>query len=951
MIGVSDRYKTNMVAPVKSVKVKLVEVVPEGQTPLELKSGDSLVSAKITAVGEFLGTGAKQLNAVLIGEFNQLQSKTFRAFIGIDDPTTNETDWACQGDFRVETANLSIEKGTTEIVGYDAMTRAYKTEYANSLLSFPCTIKNLIEQVAGTFGLELDQAEIAKLPNINYTVKQDPYKKIKGATYRQILDELAQTTGSTVIISCGRLLFKPYAEPVNSIDTNNMLTFKVGEKWGVPTKLALAREPQEDNIMFEDRELENLPTTKNILPVPTSGTNQSNGFTTTYNGDGSLTCKGTVDTNGNHTWCNYMTYTKLKLERSAYLFTVDKPNLGLQNIRFQDKSAKLYNTAITRMNSGVFFNATYVDLIQFYLYQEGLQFEFTKPKEINETYKFAFYKLGFNPFGKFNDLLTSDELEVVFNGYDEQLTAPNGMRITKSDADKRIVIDGKPTASWQTIMNKNATQMDKVLEDGALYFYSVEGDTSLIGANYVVIDKATGKTYIAGGASTLFRVDKSKYQYRWYFETKDINTWNSATDEPRKYAFALFKLKNKYEYEQLQTNGSKDIKLVNNELLDDDRQALIQPLFDALIKPANIKMDELEIKTEGHGIYEVGDNITCKVNGETYNLNVSETRLELAGGIKETLICRPPKFNATDRTTAGGIKQTIYNTELKTDRQQQEITAVVSKQEKSEQYNLEQFTQVKQDIHDITQTVQVVGGGNLIKNSVGYGIDGQKNLVNWEYNHDTAKITSETSPASITAGALSGNQINLTASTMSQRIYVKSAEPHTLTARVLKGIVGSGKIELISDLDHYVINLEDQKSYHWDEVALTFTPKMGWLDVKITADANSTFSITDLMLAGGDTKQPWRQSAGEIYNTQVSLDANGIQVRSSVYSGDYVEITPLEFSGYSTAGGQKRKVFTLNRDTTEVEKIKVRTQIDMPPIKIVPFQGDQNQGWAFVPNI
>ena len=49
--------------------------------------------------------------------------------------------------------------------------------------------------------------------------------------------------------------------------------------------------------------------------------------------------------------------------------------------------------------------------------------------------------------------------------------------------------------------------------------------------------------------------------------------------------------------------------------------------------------------------------------------------------------------------------------------------------------------------------------------------------------------------------------------------------------------------------------------------------------------------------------------------------------------------------------GQKRKVFTLNRDTTEVEKIKVRTQIDMPPIKIVPFQGDQNQGWAFVPNM
>nr|DAY24889.1 MAG TPA: Minor structural protein putative tail fiber [Caudoviricetes sp.] len=819
MIGVSDRYKANMVAPVKSVKVKLVEVVPDGQTPLELKSGDSLVSAKITAVGEFLGTGAKQLNAVLIGEFNQLQSKTFKVFIGIEDPTTNETDWACQGDFRVETANLSIEKGTTELVAYDAMTRAYKTEYANSLLSFPCTIKNLIEQVAGTFGLELDQAEIAKLPNINYTVKQDPYKKIKGATYRQILDELAQATGSTVIISCGKLLFKQYAEPVNSIDTNNMLTFKVGEKWGVPTKLALAREPQEDNTMLEDRELEKLPTTKNILNL----------------------------------------------------------------------------TDLTKV--------------------------FSSPASILK-------RIGENEIE-----LTSDGTHGAWTSYNfraKNITAGKYIFGAKGEAEN--FMDGRPSVILCNINRRGARG-----EREAYYEMSWGGDTA--GKWRTVVFTVTQEMLDAG---------------KWFDMGFYAIGRNANIKQNCKYSdiiLAKFDEGGNNTYVPYISNGSKDIKLVNNELLDDDRQALIQPLFDTLIKPANIKMDELEIKTEGHGIYEVGDNITCKVNGETYNLNVSETRLELAGGIKETLICRPPKFNATDRTTAGGIKQTIYNTELKTDRQQQEITAVVSKQEKSEQYNLEQFTQVKQDIHNITQTVQVVGGGNLIKNSVGYGIDGQKNLVNWDYNHDTAKITSETSPASITAGALSGNQINLTASTMSQRIYVKSAEPHTLTARVLKGIVGSGKIELVSDLDHYVINLEDQKSYHWDEVALTFTPKMGWLDVKITADANSTFSITDLMLAGGDTKQPWRQSAGEIYNTQVSLDANGIQVRSSVYSGDYVEITPLEFSGYSTAGGQKRKVFTLNRDTTEVEKIKVRTQIDMPPIKIVPFQGGQNQGWAFVPNI
>ena len=947
MIGVSDRYKANMVAPVKSVKVKLVEVVPDGQTPLELKSGDSLVSAKITAVGEFLGTGAKQLNAVLIGEFNQLQSKTFKAFIGIDDPTTNETDWACQGDFRVETASLSIEKGTTELVAYDAMTRAYKTEYANSLLSFPCTIKNLIEQIAGAFGLELDQTEIAKLPNINYTVKQDPYKKIKGATYRQILDELAQATGSTVIISCGKLLFKPYAEPVNSIDTNNMLTFKVGEKWGVPTKLALAREPQEDNIMLEDRELENLPAGTNLLDTPTEGTVSQNGYTAKINPNGSFTLTGKTEKGVD--WCNYMAGRKnLSLPKGVYAFITDNPSPDVSNfLRFGMLAGGDKDFNIQKLQTGRLINAEWI--VKNFCLLAGY---IDKTKTVDYTTNLGLVKVNNKLLGTYEDLFECEDTEVALDTYLEPWrdNTQNGIKLPKNEATRRMVIEGKPKNSWTLLQDNNTSKMNDVLEDGAWYFFRNATDRNLIACAVSVYDKETNKTYHMN-ESQFFQVDKTKYNYRFYVETKNVNSWASASESPKEFACSLHKLKHPLRYERFRPNGSKDIKLVNNELLDDDRQALIQPLFDALIKPANIKMDELEIKTEGHGIYEVGDNITCKVNGETYNLNVSETRLELAGGIKETLICRPPKFNATDRTTAGGIKQTIYNTELKTDRQQQEITAVVSKQEKSEQYNLEQFTQVKQDIHNITQTVQVVGGGNLIKNSVGYGIDGQKNLVNWDYNHDTAKITSETSPASITAGALSGNQINLTASTMSQRIYVKSVEPHTLTARVLKGIVGSGKIELVSDLDHYVINLEDQKSYHWDEVALTFTPKMSGLDVKITADANSTFSITDLMLAGGDTKQPWRQSAGEIYNTQASLDANGIKVRSSVYSGDYVEITPLEFSGYSTAGGQKRKVFTLNRDTTEVEKIKVRTQIDMPPIKIVPFQGDQNQGWAFVPNI
>ena len=43
-----------------------------------------------------------------------------------------------------------------------------------------------------------------------------------------------------------------------------------------------------------------------------------------------------------------------------------------------------------------------------------------------------------------------------------------------------------------------------------------------------------------------------------------------------------------------------------------------------------------------------------------------------------------------------------------------------------------------------------------------------------------------------------------------------------------------------------------------------------------------------------------------------------------------------------------QKVFSLNRDTTEVEKLEARSQIKMPPIKVVPINNASFEGWAFV---
>ena len=812
MLIIPERYKQNMKAPVKSMRARLVETTENG---LSFRSGDDLISTKINAIGEFLGTGAKKITAVLIGEKATLKDKTFKLELGMEDPATGEIDWCNEGEFVIKEVSISVEKGTTEITGYDLMAVAQMTDYANSLLSFPCTIKNLIEQIANKLGLTVGNLD--NLANINYTIKEDLYKKINGMNYRQIIDEIAKATGTTAVIRGKELIFKGFIDPTEKLNTSNMLSFKVGEDWGLPTKLVIGREPQGDNVLLEDKSIELEPRTKNILNL----------------------------------------------------------------------------TDLSKV--------------------------FPSPASIVK-------RIGENEIE-----LTSDGTHGAWTSYNfraKNITAGKYIFGAKGEAEN--FMDGRPS-----VILCNINRRDAKGEREAYYEMSWGGDTA--GKWRTVVFTVTQEMLDAG---------------KWFDMGFYAIGRNANIKQNCKYSdiiLAKFDEGGNNTYVPYIPNGLEPIKITNNEILDDDRQELITPLFNSLVKPKNIKMSEIEVSTEGHGIYEVGDVIKCEVGGQSYNLFINEIKLDITGGLKETLVCHVPKFTETNFLTAGGIVKTLYNTEIKTDKQQQEITAIVSKQEATDKDNQTQFTQLHQDIHNITQTVQTIGGGNLIKNSVGYGKDDTGKISEWAYDKDHTTITSSVSQNSVALGALSGYQLNLSnGDKMSQRIAVSSGQPHTISFKAFKKATGSGVITIKNDLGSKEILLKEQEELNWDEQVLTFTPTMSWIDVEIKANANSSISITDLMLAGGDSKQPWRQASGEMYNTQVSVDARGMQVRSSVYDGDYVEITPIEFVGYSSVSGKKKRVFSLNRDITEVEKLNARTQIQMTPMKIVPIDTDNYSGWAFV---
>ena len=387
-------------------------------------------------------------------------------------------------------------------------------------------------------------------------------------------------------------------------------------------------------------------------------------------------------------------------------------------------------------------------------------------------------------------------------------------------------------------------------------------------------------------------------------------------------------------------NGLTEVKLANNEILDDDRESLAQPILDAV---DGFYFYPFEATTEGHGWYEIGDRIAITDGTNTWEVVVTDIKLTIDGSLKEVIKGIAPDESTTNYALAGGITKTVYNTEIKVDKQGQEITSVVSRQDSFENQTLENFSQITQNISSVVTTIQTTGGSNMLHNSVGYNIDTDGNLVNWT---KTGAITAESSPESVSYGALSGNQISLAASSsIKQRVTVSSDLLYTLSFRVKKNVSGTATIRLTNGTDNYSVTIPSNESQLWKDFSIVgVKPSESYFDVIVSADSGVTlFAITDLMLATGDSIVPWVSAADEILSKQVAIDQNGVKVSSST-NNDYVQLDEFGLNGYHNG----ENVLTLQQDVTEVAKLKSREQIAMPPIKIVPITSGDNAGWAFV---
>lgn len=418
-----------------------------------------------------------------------------------------------------------------------------------------------------------------------------------------------------------------------------------------------------------------------------------------------------------------------------------------------------------------------------------------------------------------------------------------------------------------------------------------------------------------------------------------------------------------------------EAKILDNPFVDLYREEMIEEVARHIIGFSYIPFN-IENMVDGY-IYELNDVVEA-IDKNNNSFEAVLLSIENNTRIKSNISAPQLEENKTNYNLAGSNKQQINQVKLDVDHNNQRIEAVAIQANNNtsqissltmktdgietsvqavREEGEENYTRINQDINEINTSIQTAGGVNLLLNSVMFAHD-DNGIQSWEITGNGIIDFSDSS-ASVLAGGVSGHVFVLNDKKATQRVKVKIDSDdipenektyYTFSTKIKKDINGTCYVKIFNSNEEHIISIEQgENPYYADYEIKALLPKDNYYDIEFYGSNGSNATFTDNMFTIGNYKKQWTQANGEIINTQVNLGMNGVSVKSATSEGTETNITPFEFAGYTMINGVRKKVFTLNGDTTEVEKIKSSKEINMPPLKIVPITSGTRKGWAFVP--
>lgn len=173
-----------------------------------------------------------------------------------------------------------------------------------------------------------------------------------------------------------------------------------------------------------------------------------------------------------------------------------------------------------------------------------------------------------------------------------------------------------------------------------------------------------------------------------------------------------------------------------------------------------------------------------------------------------------------------------------------------------------QIQNLETTIEGITNTLTKVGGGNLIKDSLGALNDGD-----WTNQVSTIRDTYTLE------NSIAGQGIMLNSGTIEQQIQLPN-EVHTLSFKYKKNLSTANVKLYLNDVEYVLDQTETT------EFVQQVTISNNTLNIKFTSDTDNSCYILDLLLNLGFTKDTWTQNANETVTNTVKI-GQGIQVENS----------------------------------------------------------------------
>lgn len=349
--------------------------------------------------------------------------------------------------------------------------------------------------------------------------------------------------------------------------------------------------------------------------------------------------------------------------------------------------------------------------------------------------------------------------------------------------------------------------------------------------------------------------------------------------------------------------------------------------------------EELDNKATNQDIINVNNTIT--------NTNTSLNNLE-------------SKVN--DEINQNNVKFKEIETKVKTeiDSTKGSITDLITKTD-GNKANLLELTKT---VTSINNTIRQIGGDNLIQNSNMYAYDENTLLPSiWETSSaiDTTKkhsITYSNDSNSLNHGCISGRSFDIRNMSVKQKILVTKDNSEILnkiyysfSCKIKKPNTVKTTVKLYNSNDTLVKEYPVGTSVDYETVSFEkLLPNDSYYYIEFISEGSDTEGtiVTDCVFNIGEYTIPWQLSTGEILNSNLTINQEGITIRSNIYDGDYTIMSPIEFAGYSNNNNNKEKIFSLNKDITLVRKLHSQDEIQLPPIKMVPILTGNNKGVAFV---